>query len=488
MAYDNNLQGFLSVFQNIVNDTIRAMNNDDASFDFMEVALNRLNALWRNLGRMCTSYPECNLLTEDLQRIITIIQDIKSSRTEHIGLRLSQVGGIGRPRYHISREQLTFLVEMGFSRKCMADLLHVSVSSVKRRLRDYRILLRRRYADITDVDLDDRVRRITQSNRSLGQRMVQGFLQTEGVNLPRRRIAESLIRVDEAGVAIRWCRTIRRRSYQVSGPNALWHVDGNHKLIRWGMVIHGGIDGFSRMVTFMNLALDNKAATALEPFVRGCQEFGVPSRVRTDHGRENLDIATFMLTHRGANRGSIITGRSVHNQRIERLWRDLFQSCTNVFYQLFYFLEKHHILDETNELHLWCLHYVFVPRIRAALRVFKEGWNNHRLTSAGGKSPKQLFVMGVLSQAGQGHRGIDDLFHHDEEITDIEIENYGIDWAGPVPEINNDTVSVPRISCPINDANFAQLRREINPLEEPNGLGIDIFLRTLAFCSVRLLN
>ncbi|CAG2187196.1 unnamed protein product [Mytilus edulis] len=51
----------------------------------------------------------------------------------------------------------------------------------------------------------------------------------------------------------------------------------------WGMVIHGGIDGFSRMVTFINLALDNKAATALEPFVRGCQEFGVPSRVRTDH-------------------------------------------------------------------------------------------------------------------------------------------------------------------------------------------------------------
>ncbi|CAG2231344.1 unnamed protein product [Mytilus edulis] len=86
---------------------------------------------------------------------------------------------------------------------------------------------------------------------------------------------------------------------------------------KWGMVIHGGIDGFSRMVTFINLALDNKAATALEPFVRGCQEFGVPSRVRTDHGRENLDIARFMLTHRGANRGSIITGRSVHNQRIE---------------------------------------------------------------------------------------------------------------------------------------------------------------------------
>lgn len=175
MAYNDNLNGFLSVCQTIVNDIVRTLNNDDASFDFMDVSLNRLNALWRNLGRMVTAYPQCNLLTEDFQRLITIIEDIKGSETEHIGLRLSQYGGIGRPRYHISREQLEFLVEIGFSRKCMASLLHVSVSSIKRRLRDYRILLRRRYAVISDTDLDNHVRRITQFNRSLGQRMVQGI-------------------------------------------------------------------------------------------------------------------------------------------------------------------------------------------------------------------------------------------------------------------------------------------------------------------------
>ena len=25
-----------------------------------------------------------------------------------------------------------------------------------------------------------------------------------------------------------------------------WHVDGHHKLIKWKLVTHGGIDGFSR--------------------------------------------------------------------------------------------------------------------------------------------------------------------------------------------------------------------------------------------------
>ena len=94
----------------------------------------------------------------------------------------------------------------------------------------FRIRLRRRSTNITDQQLDDHVRRITENNRSLGQRIVQGILKTEGIIVQRQRVAESLIRIDEAGVAIRWCRTIHRRSYQVSGPNALWHIDGNHKL------------------------------------------------------------------------------------------------------------------------------------------------------------------------------------------------------------------------------------------------------------------
>lgn len=39
-------------------------------------------------------------------------------------------------------------------------------------------------------------------------------------------------RVDPQGVAVRWLRLTPRRQYNVSGPLALWHIDGNHKLIR----------------------------------------------------------------------------------------------------------------------------------------------------------------------------------------------------------------------------------------------------------------
>ena len=48
------------------------------------------------------------------------------------------------------------------------------------------------------------------------------------------RIGESMRRVDPEGVLLRALTidTVNRRKYQVYAPLALWHIDGNHKLIR----------------------------------------------------------------------------------------------------------------------------------------------------------------------------------------------------------------------------------------------------------------
>ena len=70
---------------------------------------------------------------------------------------------------------------------------------------------------------------------------------------------------------------------------------------------------------------NNTAETALFEFTQAVNGYGIPSRVRTDKGGENRGIAWFILNHpeRGPERGSVIAGRSVHNQRQERLWGDV---------------------------------------------------------------------------------------------------------------------------------------------------------------------
>jgi len=92
----------------------------------------------------------------------------------------------------------------------------------------------------------------------------------------------------------------------------------------------------------------------------------------------------------------MITGSSTHNQRIERSWVDMHRSVILLHYRLFYFLEQHTLLDALNEMHLFALHYVYIPRINKSLKAFQEGWNHHGLRTTNHLSPQQLFVQGTL--------------------------------------------------------------------------------------------
>ena len=85
---------------------------------------------------------------------------------------------------------------------------------------------------------------------------------------------------------------------------------------------HAGIDGYSRMVVYLKCSTNNQARTVYGLFLPAIRQYGLPSRLRCDQGGQNHLVAQHMIHHRGADRRSVIVGSSVHNQRIERFWRD----------------------------------------------------------------------------------------------------------------------------------------------------------------------
>ena len=202
---------------------------------------------------------------------------------------------------------------------------------------------------------------------------------------------ELLYRADPVGIQDRLRYRLHQRQYNVPHPNSLWHIDGYHKLIRWRFVIHGGVDGYSRVPIYLKVSSNNKADTVCKHL----DHYGMPSHVRADHGGENVQVARYTMQHpiRGPNRGSFIMGRSVHNQRIEQFWRNVFEGCVSFFYLLFYSLEEANLLNPNDAVDPCAFHFVFLPMIQRYLDTFREAWCSHPIHTEYNRTPHQLWIL-----------------------------------------------------------------------------------------------
>ena len=193
--------------------------------------LTELQSLYQVVGRLSLVYGE----QAGLLRCITSTIDLLVNHSAEGTVEDMETvqGSRGRPSYFISEDQLRYFVDNGFSVPQISRLLTVSISTIKRRLRQYEISIEGSYTQIEEDELLRRIQALKQSNPTSGYRMIYAALKQEGIKVPVHRVRKCCFRVDPGGTVSRWMMAVERRQYSVPGPNSLWHIDGNHKLIRY---------------------------------------------------------------------------------------------------------------------------------------------------------------------------------------------------------------------------------------------------------------
>ena len=374
------------------------------------------------------------------------IEAIELSTTKHVVISLFrsivQYRGKGRPKKEIDRLALEQLLNLNVPIKDIAEQLGVSRPVVYKAIKDFGINYER-FSRLSESDVEHEVRVIKQDHPNSGEVMVQGHLQSKGIHVQRDKVRKAIHAVDPEGVEQRKQKPIKRRVYQSPFPNYVWHIDGNHKMIRWRLVVHHGIDGFSRMVVFARCSSNNRATTVPEIFLQAIEKYGRPLKVRTDLGGENVDIWRDMVCARGEECKPVLVGKSVHNQRIERHNRALNEQVTSVFRSEFYQLEAEGVLDINNDLDIFCLHVVYLPKINKILKEFVAAHNNHRISTENNRTAEQLFWCNIL--AAEHFQGV--LPEHPNQPALNELEAMDLPYVQvPDPLVMIDTDVLNRLT------------------------------------------
>jgi hypothetical protein len=59
-------------------------------------------------------------------------------------------------------------------------------------------------------------------------------------------------------------------------------------------------------------------------------------------------------------------------------------------------LEEDGVLDVDDEVQMYVLHRIFLPRLNWHLQMFRNGWNNHPISTENNFSPNQLMLKHML--------------------------------------------------------------------------------------------
>ncbi|WAR13407.1 hypothetical protein MAR_027587 [Mya arenaria] len=268
-------------------------------------------------------------------------------------------------------------------------------------MEEYNLSIRQTYSNLSDNDL---------SFPSVGYKTTQSLLLSQVLKVQELKVRQAVRECDPCGVS-------------QSFPDFIWRL-----------VIHGGIDGYSRFPVYLNVGNYNRADTVLYAFLEAVQQFGLPRRVRSDKGGENVLVAEYMVEHQPTVYRPFIAGRSVHNQR---LWREVWTGVTSLYYAIFYGLGNEGILDPTREVHIMMLHLVFVPRIQTHV--------NRLIQKCPTVQDKMLTDKKLMDRKAfyRGSEMTNKQFHLYYNQARVDTDVYGIDYNPETVLFHQESVEVP---------------------------------------------
>lgn len=265
----------------------------------------------------------------------------------------------------------------------------VSLSTLKRRLQT--LGLSRRAANVSVDELKEAIQReLSGSGCFVGYRRLWARLRRKGYFVKRATVMKILRELDPEGVDSRKRKRLRRRTYEAKGPNFVWHIDGYDKLKPYGFCVHGGIDGFSRRLIWLEVGPTNKNPEVIAKFYLDAvkQVGGLPRKIRSDDGTENSmveAIHTFLRSSQSdedAGVGCFLIGRSTANQRIEAYWSHLVKDGPGWWINFFKDLSDLGLFNSSDPVHVDCIRFCFMSLLRSELYQVAELWNQHNISSS----------------------------------------------------------------------------------------------------------
>ena len=219
----------------------------DGFFDTLEATMMSLELIYREftaaeilLGQLqLTDYEALNFIKHAYDVLRDVHEKSLASEVEEFHavesvplLETYRSGLVGRPKFVIPRTQLLYLIENRFTIARIAKMLGVSERTVYRRMNEFGFSVSEQYANLTDDDLYTLISEIQEEFPMCGNRQMTGYLLSRGFRVQQSRVRETQRRVSPEGTLMRRLQRLHRRHYSVAGPRTLYHLDGNHKLIK----------------------------------------------------------------------------------------------------------------------------------------------------------------------------------------------------------------------------------------------------------------